>query len=124
MKKFAVKVFSNVYQNYVLPNLEIKQFFDEKFQNGEVDKEAVQETESFINWEQQSYNVTVGDYLLKAFPNLFEWDFESEQAVCRKKMQIISHGMIIDLNTPMYWLQLNLSYLDNFVYLSFHQPSE
>lgn len=30
MRKYAVKVFSNVYQNYVLPNFEIKQFFDEK----------------------------------------------------------------------------------------------
>ena len=60
----------------------------------------------------------------KAFPTLFEYDLDDEKNKPKKKFIVISHGLIIDLNTPMYWLQLNMSYLDNFVYLSFHQPSD
>ena len=121
MKKFAVKVFSNVHQNYVLPNFEIKQYFDEKSGGVEnLDKEAVQQTKGFIAWEQQTYDMSVGDYLHRAFPTLFQLDLESENLQPTKNFKIICHGLIIDLKTPLYWLQLNMSYLDNFLYLSFH----
>ena len=89
--------------------------------------------EQFQAWEQQQYDVTIGQYLLRAFPNLFnevidmsggdqyqEAD-ESQQVIKKKKrFDIICHGLKIDMNTPLYWLQLNMGYLDNFVYLSFH----
>ena len=74
--------------------------------------------------------------MLKAFPNLFKsaYDLTGEaQAEAGdevtdmahivkkiKRFDVICHGLKIDLNTPIYWLQLNMGYLDNFVYLSFH----
>jgi hypothetical protein len=53
-------------------------------------------------------------------------EFEDEQRDMayivkkKKRFDIICHGLKIDLNTPLYWLQLNMAYLDNFIYLSFH----
>ena len=35
-------------------------------------------------------------------------------------MEVLTHGVKVDLSTSMYWMQLNLSYPDGFVYLSFH----
>jgi hypothetical protein len=43
LKKYSVKIYSNVYQNYVLPNMEIEMYHDN--QNGGIenmDKEEVQ----------------------------------------------------------------------------------
>lgn len=34
-------------------------------------------------------------------------------------MEVLTHGVKVDLNTSMYWMQLNLSYPDGFIYLSF-----
>jgi hypothetical protein len=54
MKKYAVKIYSNIYQNYVLPNMEIKQYQDDMTPgpDGEaMDKEEVQQTTKFIAWE-------------------------------------------------------------------------
>jgi hypothetical protein len=35
-------------------------------------------------------------------------------------MQVVSHGVPVNLVTPVYWAQLNLSYPDGFIYLSFN----
>jgi hypothetical protein len=35
-------------------------------------------------------------------------------------MEVLTHGVKVDLNTSVYWMQLNLSYPDGFIYLSFH----
>ena len=67
--------------------------------------------------------MTIGEYLLKAFPNLFtsSYDLTGDQAVDakeyedeapdmqhivkkKKRFDIICHGLKIDLNTPLYWL--------------------
>lgn len=81
--------------------------------------------------------MTIGEYLLRAFPNLFtsSYDLTGEEGAKefadevpdmahivkkKKRFDIVCHGLKIDLNTPIYWLQLNMGYLDNFVYLSFH----
>ena len=62
--------------------------------------------------------------LEKAFPALFEQELNEETGdlvtIKTKPFDIICHGVIIDMNTPLYWMQLNLGYLDNFIYLSFH----
>ena len=38
-------------------------------------------------------------------------------------MEIVSQGVAVDLNTQLYWMQMNLCYPDGFVYLSFHFKS-
>ena len=48
MRKYAVKIYSNIYQNFVLPNFEIKQFYDESNGGNEINKEEVQQTDNFI----------------------------------------------------------------------------
>lgn len=75
-------------------------------------------SDKFIDWEQQAYNVTIGDLLSQALPRIFEQ--ENGKTVAKRKISVLSHGLKIELETPLYWLQLNMGYLDNFVYLSLH----
>jgi hypothetical protein len=35
-------------------------------------------------------------------------------------LEVLTHGVKVDLNTSIYWMQLNLSYPDGFIYLSFY----
>ena len=79
---------------------------------GEIDQEA------FEAWEQEQYDATLGDYLARAFPNLFT--VKDGKVVKAKKFDLICQGVKIALDTPLYWLQLNFSHLDNFLYLSLH----
>lgn len=104
MKKYAIRVLSNRYTNFVQPAFEIE----------------AHETGDFEKWEQDHYSITIGEFLAKSFPNLFKTE-EAAQIKQLKHFDIICHGLKVDLQTPLYWLQLNMSYLDNFVYLSFHQ---
>ena len=81
----------------------------------------------------------MGDFLEKSLPSLFKYEFDDGQAEQmglaesiagdiapvgsikkQKQFDIICHGLVIDLSTPLYWLQLNMSYLDNFVYISLY----
>ena len=82
MKKYAIRIFSNVYQNYVLPNFEIDQYQDEtnQFEN----KEDYVYSPKFTAWEQSSYDITLGSLLQKAFPGLFEAEEETKQVVAKK----------------------------------------
>lgn len=129
MKKYAIKIYSNVYQSYVQPNFEINQYHDDSAEQSGISKEEVQQTQKFICWEQENYDITLGQLLSSSFPNLFELQRSDSSLVddtyiVKKEMQIICHGLKIDLDTPMYWLQLNMSYLDNFLYLSLHSPTQ
>ena len=36
------------------------------------------------------------------------------------RMEVLTQGIAVDLNTQAYWMQMNLCYPDGFVYLSFH----
>ena len=70
----------------------------------------------FQKWEQANYDLTIGQVLQQCFPRLFA---ESNGHILKAKdFDIVCHGLKVDLETPLYWLQLNMSYLDNFVYLS------
>jgi hypothetical protein len=106
MKKYAIRIFSNMYTNFVQPGFEI----------------PMDNTNDFDKWEQDNYDVTIGDLLVKSFPNLFSAESNDQGKIVKQKKQfeIVCHGLKIDLKTPLYWIQLNMSYLDNFVYLSFH----
>lgn len=61
--------------------------------------------------------------LADTFPRLFEsvlsdnGDLEIQK---RRDMEIVVQGVEADLNTPLYWMQLNMGYMDNFLYISLH----
>lgn len=58
--------------------------------------------------------------LLETFPRLFECivtdkgDFEIGK---KRNFEVVVQGVEADLATPLYWMQLNMSYLDNFLYI-------
>jgi hypothetical protein len=65
----------------------------------------------------------VGEILVEAFPRLFETqiaDNGDAEIIKKKPFEVIIQGVEADLNTPFYWLQLNMSYLDNFLYICLH----
>jgi hypothetical protein len=103
----------------IQPCFEIEQFSGAQ---ADTEKKDSANQARFEEWEQKSYDVTVGEYLSKTFPGLFKQEVDEDG--CRvtpgKPFEVVCHGLKIDLATPMYWLQLNMSYLDNFLYLSFH----
>ena len=63
--------------------------------------------------------------LSESFPNLFEdslndaGDGTTIEPV-NPRMEVLTQGIAVDLNTQAYWMQMNLCYPDGFVYLSFH----
>ena len=138
MKKYAIRVYSNRYNRFVQASYQIPMFEESGEDQSRMSPEQQKEyKQKFNKWEQQQYDVTIGEFLLQAFPNLFQsaYDLTGEEAAKeyedevpdmqhivkkKKRFDVICHGLKIDLNTPIYWLQLNMGYLDNFVYLSFH----
>ena len=67
--------------------------------------------------------LTLGDVLIKTFPRLFETELgdNGEIEISKKrKFEVVVQGVEADMNTPMYWMQLNMSYLDNFLYICLH----
>lgn len=61
--------------------------------------------------------------LADTFPRLFERvlsDSGELEIHKRRDMEIIVQGVEADLNTPLYWMQLNMGYMDNFLYISLH----
>lgn len=61
--------------------------------------------------------------MCETFPRLFEKVMNDQGDLEIQKLrnfELVVQGVEADLNTPMYWMQLNLSYLDNFLYLSIH----
>ena len=60
LKKYAIRVFSNVHHTYVQPNIEVSR------PPGEQDEEGTPTAATSPN------TITLGDVLLEAFPRLFE----------------------------------------------------
>jgi hypothetical protein len=59
--------------------------------------------------------------LLDQFPALFSQNIDNEQIeVSKPEMSVVCQGVPVQLDTPVYWLQMNMSYPDGFLYLSFH----
>ena len=88
------------------------------------DGEIVDEhSKEFADWMETEQSVTVGQVLFEAFPKLFIEELEDEGEIIvpsNNMLEVLTHGVKVDLNTSMYWMQLNLAYPDGFVYLSFH----
>ena len=55
MRKYAIRIFSNMYTNFVQPGYDI----------------PMDDNNNFDKWEQDNYDITIGDFMLKSFPNLF-----------------------------------------------------
>ncbi len=93
---------------------------------------------------ERGKDLTIGEYLYSLFPNLFSrkqiinqteptGDFEFTEVDHKIEIlknyprpflvmnnlifQILIHGMEIPLETPVYWLLINMGFLDNFVYV-------
>lgn len=72
MKKYSIRVYSNRYNRFVQPSFSIPQFEQSGEDQSKMTGEQLKEYKlKFGNWEQKQYDVTVGEYLLQAFPNLF-----------------------------------------------------
>jgi uncharacterized Zn-finger protein len=55
------------------------------------------------------------------FPVLFNQDMDTEAIeVTKPNMSVVCQGVRVQLDTPVYWLQMNMCYPDGFLYLSFH----
>lgn len=70
--------------------------------------------------------MTLGEVMVETFPRLFETVLNDNGELEYKKLrnfELVVQGVEAELNTPMYWMQLNMSYLDNFLYLSIHMKS-
>lgn len=78
----------------------------------------------FQKWLENEETATIGDVLKDSFPKLFthEMDDDGEMVITTSNpnMEVLTHGVKVDLSTTVYWMQLNLSYPDGFIYLSFH----
>lgn len=84
MRKYAIRIYSNVYSNFVQPNYEIPNF------DGTEEEQFEEGNQKFQNWEQINYDMTLGDFLLKSFPSLFEFELDVDddndvgKVVCKK----------------------------------------
>lgn len=118
MKKYAIRVLSNTHHTFVQLN---KPLSDKPVSTEGAIEEASPE---FQKWLEVEETVTIGSILADAFPSLFnnEMDENLEMVIkpALSNMEVLTHGVKVDLNTTIYWMQLNLSYPDGFIYLSFH----
>ena len=114
LKKYAIRIFSNRHHTYVQPNIDVNPVEN---RNTEEQKEDNQED------MMSPTMLTLGDVLIKTFPRLFETELgdNGEIEISKKrKFEVVVQGVEADMNTPMYWMQLNMSYLDNFLYICLH----
>lgn len=68
--------------------------------------------------EENGNDITIGAYLLTYIcPQLLEKDSITGEIVKKKPCKILTHGIECALNTPLYWMHLNMAYIDNFIYV-------
>jgi Autophagy protein Apg5 len=115
-KRFAIRVFTNMHHTYVQ--------LDQRIKDKPISEQGENVSESdpqFKTWEQQELQVTIGEVLMNQFPALFTQNMDDGKIEpSRPEMEVLSQGVPVDLSSCVYWLQLNLSYPDGFMYLSFH----
>lgn len=106
LKKFAVRVFCNKHYTYVQLNIDVHKPRDDQ--------------------EDNQPNLLIGEALEEAFPRLFEKQLNDDgeiEIIKKRDFDVVVQGIEVDMRTPLYWMQLNLSYLDNFLYVSIHLRS-
>ncbi len=72
--------------------------------------------------DEQGKDITIGDYLHSLVcPQLLDKSVQNGEVVVtkvqEKHVRILIHGIECALDTPLYWLHLNMAYIDNFVYI-------
>ena len=124
LKRFAVRVLTNTHHTYVQLNKQLDPLPMD--QDGNIVKE---ESEAFSEWMEEASNITIGQVLYESFPALFDEMLNDAGTgtyveVINPKMEVLTQGVPIDLNTQLYWMQMNLCYPDGFLYISFHYMKE
>ena len=118
-----MRVLSNTHHTFVQLNKALAPLPVD--QDGNV---VAEDSEAFQKWHEEASSITIGQLLSDSFPNLFmetlsdEGD-ETTIECAQSNMEVVSHGVAVDLNTQMYWMQMNMCYPDGFIYLSFHYKS-
>ncbi len=71
--------------------------------------------------DERGQDVTIGEYLHTYIcPQLLEKKVDQGAVTVAKKndkTKILVHGIECALETPLYWMHLNMAYIDNFVYI-------
>jgi len=68
--------------------------------------------------DEKGNDITIGDYLLTYIcPQLLEKNLSTGRVAKKKPCKIITHGIECALDTPLYWMHLNMAYIDNFIYI-------
>lgn len=70
-------------------------------------------------FEEGGVPSTVFSFLREAVPALVD----ESTAQLREGVQIVTHGVVVPADTPLYWLALHASYLDHFVHLVVRSPA-
>jgi hypothetical protein len=117
-RRYAIRVLSNTHHTFVQLN---KTLTDKPVSTeGSVEELSPE----FQKWLEAEESITLGQVLIEAFPKLFVHDMGEDDemvvAPANPAMEVLTHGVKVDMNTSVYWMQLNLSYPDGFIYLSFH----
>ena len=122
LKRYAIRVLSNTHHTFVqlnktLPALPVDQ-------DGNIVDEN---SEQFKKWYEEAASLSIGQLLIDSFPKLFDETIQEDSATLvveptNPNMEVLTQGVKVDMSTQVYWMQMNLSYPDGFVYLSFHFP--
>merc|ERR1719471_1193722 len=67
--------------------------------------------------DEDASPASVRRFLLRAMPPLLD-----ASGVLLENVEVLTHGVHIPLDTPLYWLALNAAYLDQFVHLAVRVP--
>jgi len=72
--------------------------------------------------DEKGNEITIGEYLHQYIcPQFLEKTLEDGKSVViknkDKNVKILVHGIECALETPLYWMHLNMAYIDNFVYI-------
>lgn len=63
-------------------------------------------------------DITIGEYLSWALGHIFEIDKEANTLYSKFSLKIIVNGLDIEDNVSLGWLVLNMSSIDNFLYVT------
>jgi len=105
MKKYAIRILSNKHHTYVQLNVEVQRQSQEE------------------GGGSRDHDVTIGEVFEEQFPRLFEKSLSDEgdlEITKKRDFEMLVQGVALDMKTPLYWMQLNLSDIDNFLYVCFH----
>lgn len=69
--------------------------------------------------EEDGSPSSVRHFLLRAMPPLLD-----ASSALLEGVEVVLHGVLIPLETPLYWLALNAAYMDSFVHLAVRVPSD